>query len=338
MLYHRIHELCDGAEGGLMPEHAEVKAVGPPLTVAVVGTGTMGQPMAMQVIGGGHDVRVHDVQPGAVSALVEAGARSCPDAASAASGADVVLLSLPGPSEVVAAVTGERGVLDAPERPGTVVDLSTNDVATVRTLHERCAGAGVAFLDAPVSGGVVRARTGTLAVLVGGAAEHLAAVRPVLDCIGDPVVHVGPPGAGAIAKIVNNQLFLSAALAVQEAYVLAAALGMAPAEADAVIAVSSAAPFAALAPLLLGRRFDDVIFRLDIAAKDLALAAASAHDAGVDAPLTGAAAELYAAAVASGEGGRAFHATLRELERRAGIELPPLRRPRPRPDGEAAGR
>lgn len=308
------------------------------LEIAVVGTGTMGLPIAMHVIEGGHRTRVHDQLPTAMAALVDAGARPCPDAASAADGADVVLLSLPGPAEVVEAITGERGVLSAPVRPRFVVDLSTNDVGSVRRLHARCAEAGVAFLDAPVSGGVARARTGTLTVLVGGEADDLEAVRPVLDCFGDPLVHVGPVGAGAIAKIINNQLFLTAGLAVQEAYVSAAALGMAPDEVHAIIGVSSAAPYATLVPLLLGRRFDDVIFRLDIAAKDLALAVASAGSAGADVPLAAAGAALYAEAVAAGDGDRAFHATVRELERRAGIELPPVRRPpKPQPRQDDVG-
>jgi len=299
-----------------------------PLDVAVIGTGTMGAPMAMQVIAAGHRLRVADRIPAALADLVAAGARSFEDAAAAADGADVVLLSLPGPAEVIDAVTGDRGILAAEQLPPTIVDHSTNDVATVRALHARCAAAGVAFLDAPVSGGVAKARTGSLTVLVGGSTDQLESVRPILDCVGEHILHVGPSGAGAIAKIVNNQLFLAAGLVVQEAYVLAAALGMAPDDAHAIIGVSSAAPYAALAPLLLGRRFDDVIFRLDIAAKDLELAVASAGEAGADVPLTAAGAALYADAVAAGDGNLAFHATLLELERRAGVELSPLTRRR----------
>ncbi len=297
-----------------------------PLASALVGTGTMGTPMGLQVLAGGHSLSIYDANPEAVTTLVASGARLHSDAASAAHGANVVVLSLPGPAEVVDAVTGQRGVLAATSLPQIVADLSTTDVATVRRLYDRCADAGVAFLDAPVSGGVVKARTGSLTVLVGGEAAALEAARPVLDCVGATILHVGPSGAGAIAKIVNNQLFLAAGIAVQEAYVLGAALGMAPADLHTVVNASSAKPYATLAPLLLGRRFDDVIFRLDIAAKDLALAVDSAAAAGVDVPLTAAAAALYADAAAGGDGAMAFHATLRELERRAGIELDALAR------------
>lgn len=297
------------------------------MQVGFVGTGTMGLPMAANVIAAGHVVSVHDATSGATDRLVALGATDVDSPASASAGADVVLLSLPGPAEVRAAVLGEAGVLDADPVPGVVVDLSTNSPATVAELADRCAERGVTFVDAPVSGGVARAETGTLAVLVGAAPETLEAIEPVLAAIGRDILHVGPCGAGTVAKIVNNQLFLAGAVAVQEAYVLGAALGMEPSDLHRVIAASSAAPYAKLAPLLLGRAFDDVIFRLDIAAKDLDLAVASADEVGVDAPLTRAAADVYAAAADHGDARMVFHATLRELERRAGVELPPLRRP-----------
>lgn len=210
--------------------------------------------------------------------------------------------------------------------PFVIVDLSTNSLPVVRDLRARCADHGVAFVDAPVSGGVARARDGSLAVMVGAEADELEMVRSVLDVIGDSVFHVGPPGSGTIAKIVNNQLFLAAGALVQEAYVLGAALGMSPTDLHTVIGASSASPYAKLAPLLLGRRFDDAIFRLDIASKDVRLAVETAERAGVDVPITRAANELYQAAVAAGDGGLVFHATLLELERRAGMELEPLLR------------
>ena len=297
------------------------------MQVGFIGTGTMGHPMAANVVAAGHAVRVYDVVPGATDRLVGLGAHDTASPAAAAAGADVVLLSLPGPAEVHTAVLGTDGVLTADPLPRLVVDLSTNSPGTVAELADQCSSRGVTFVDAPVSGGVARAETGTLAVLVGGDPESFEAIQPVLVAIGREILHVGPCGAGTVAKIVNNQLFLAGAVAVQEAYVLGAALGMSPTDLHHVVAASSAAPYAKLAPLLLGRAFDDVIFRLDIAAKDLHLAVASADAAGVDVPLTRAAADVYAAAVDHGDGRLVFHATLRELERRADIELTALRRP-----------
>lgn len=291
----------------------------------------MGRPMAGHLLAAGHRLRVFDRSLAATAPLVEAGAELASSPAAAADGADAVFCSLPGPAEVREVVTGADGVLTAGRPPAVLVDLSTNAVDVVRDLRERCAAAGVAFVDAPVSGGLPRAEAGTLSVLVGGDDEDLEKVRPLLECLGERVFHVGPSGSGTVAKLVNNQLFLGAAALVQEAYLLAAAAGLDPSDLHAVLKASSAGPYVALAPLLLGRAFDDVIFRLDIAAKDLDLAARTARDLGVDAPVTAAAARLYADAVAAGLGGQVFHATLRELERRAGVEVPPLERRSPTP-------
>ena len=151
-------------------------------------------------------------------------------------------------------------------------------------------------------------------------------MRPLVDCFAAQVFHVGPPGAGTVAKLVNNQLFLAAAVLVQEAYLLGAAAGLDPATVHGIVRASSAGPYATMAPLLLGRQFDDVLFRLDIAAKDLTLAVATAEAHGVDVPASAAALGVYRAALEQGLGDRAFHATLLALEERSGVTLPPLTR------------
>jgi 3-hydroxyisobutyrate dehydrogenase-like beta-hydroxyacid dehydrogenase len=289
--------------------------------IGFVGTGTMGAPMASRLVAAGHDVRVYDRSATAMASV--AGATTASSAAAASAGAACVFLSLPGPPDVEEAVDG---VLAADPLPAHVVDLSTNSPDVVRRLHERCAAAGVGFVDAPVSGGRIKAESGELAVLVGGDAADVAAVEPLLQPFAGQVFHVGAPGTGSIAKLVNNQLFLAAAVLVQEAYVLGAAAGLEPSDLHGIVRASSAGPYAALAPLLLGRDFDDVIFRLDIATKDLTLAVETAGAHGVDVPVTEAALDVYRAALDAGLGTRAFHATLAEVERRAGIELPALKR------------
>ncbi len=304
--------------------------------IAFIGTGTMGAPMAHRVLTLGRPVRVHDAVAAATASLVEGGATAHRTAGEAAAGAEFVLLSLPGPAQILDAVLGADGVLAALPLPSMIIDLSTNSVDAVRELRGRCAEVGVSFVDAPVSGGVAQARTGSLTVLVGADPAEFDTAGSVFRAIGDDIVHVGGSGTGTIAKIVNNQLFLAAGVLVQEAYVLGAALGMSPSELHSILAASSAAPYAKLAPLLLGRQFDDVIFRLDIAAKDVALAVETAERAGVDIPITRAAGSIYDSARDAGDGELVFHATLRELERRAGVELPALRRP-PKPDASADG-
>jgi 3-hydroxyisobutyrate dehydrogenase-like beta-hydroxyacid dehydrogenase len=289
--------------------------------IGFIGTGTMGAPMAGHLVAAGHDVRVYDRSTAAMASV--AGATVATSATDAAAGAACVFLSLPGPPDVDDAVDE---VLAADPSPGHIVDLSTNSPDVVRRLHERCAAAGIGFVDAPVSGGRIKAESGELAVLVGGDAADVATVEPLLQPFAAQVFHVGPPGAGTVAKLVNNQLFLAASVLVQEAYVLGAAAGLEPSELHGIIRASSAGPYAALAPLLLGRDFDDVIFRLDIATKDLTLAAETAGAHGVGVPVTQAALDVYRAALDAGLGAKAFHATLVEVERRAGIELPALKR------------
>lgn len=294
--------------------------------LALVGTGTMGTPIGHCLLAAGHDLRVTDRSHGATDSLVSAGAIAATDAAQAASGVDGVFLSLPGPAEVEAATTGTGGVLEAAIRPAWVVDLSTNSPTTVRRLRQRCSDAGVAFVDAPVSGGRPKAETGTLSVMVGADADEHAAVAPYLRCFGENVFHVGPSGAGTIAKLVNNQLFLAGAVLLQEAYLLAAAAGLDPSDLHPIIRASSGATYAALAPMLLRRNVEDVNFRLDIAAKDLALAVGMADELGLPLAATRAASELYDAAIQAGLGAADFHATMLQLESDAGIVMPALQR------------
>jgi 3-hydroxyisobutyrate dehydrogenase-like beta-hydroxyacid dehydrogenase len=295
------------------------------MRVAFVGVGTMGAPIARRLHEAGHEVHVVDPVPAAVERLVADGCTSAASVADAANGAEAVFMSLPGPEEVRAVVAD---VLSAEGLPRFVIDLSTNSPETVRELAAACTARGVTFVDAPVSGGVAKAVTGELSVMVGATPEVHAEIESVLQAFAANVFLVGTTGAGTVAKLVNNQLFLAGAVLVQEAYLLAAAHGLAPTDLHTIIKASSGGPYAALAPLLLGRRFDDVIFRLDIAAKDLALAVDAAVTAGVDVPLSAAAAELYAEAVEQGFGRQVFHATLRELERRSGIDVPALERRR----------
>jgi 3-hydroxyisobutyrate dehydrogenase-like beta-hydroxyacid dehydrogenase len=292
--------------------------------IGFVGVGTMGAPIARHLVAAGHDVRVFDRREEAMASVV--GATPVDSAAAAAAGADCVFLSLPAPPDVEAAVVGTDGVLAGEPRPAFVVDLSTSSPDVVRRLHERCAAAGVGFVDAPVSGGRVKAESGELSVLAGGDDADVSAVEPLLQVFAAQVFHVGPAGAGTVAKLVNNQLFLAAAVLVQEAYVLGAAAGLEPAALHRIVRASSGGPYAALAPLLLGRDFDDVIFRLDIATKDLALAVETAGVHGVDAPVSAAALDVYRAALAEGLGAQAFHATLQHVERSAGMTLPALTR------------
>lgn len=295
--------------------------------VGFIGVGIMGSPIAAHLVRAGHRVRVHDRVRTAAKMVEDAGAHFASSPAEAADGADFVFLSLPGPAQVREIISGDRGILSAVTRPGYVIDLSTNGVEDVRAIRTQCDAVGMAFLDAPVSGGKVKALAGTLSVMVGGTSEEFEAVEPLLQIFGEQIFHVGGPGLGTIAKLVNNQIFLSAGLLVQEAFLLADAHGMDLEDLRRVLRSSSAGPYIFLAPLLLSRTFDDAIFRMDIAAKDLELAVDSAGAVGARLPVTESASKFYREAVASGLGDQVFHATLRLLEQHAGTELAPLDKP-----------
>lgn len=296
--------------------------------IGFVGTGTIGAPMAARLLDAGHALLVHDAHAPATDALAAAGAALAASPAEVAARCETVLLSLPGPSEVEAVVRGDAGLLAARGALRRIVDLSTNALALSRALATQAAEHDVHYLDAPVSGGAVAARDGKLAVMVGGDAGALEAVRPLLECFAAHVFHLGESGAGTLAKLVNNQVFLCASVLVQEAFTLGAKAGMDTDTLLEVLQASSAAPYLARAPLVLSGRYDLGVFALGIAAKDVALALESAAQAGVSLPVTAAAHGVYAEAVARGLSREDFHATLRVLEDAAGTQVTPPSRKR----------
>jgi 3-hydroxyisobutyrate dehydrogenase len=293
--------------------------------VGFVGTGTMGAPMAQCILSRGHRLVVHDLRRDAATALVDAGASWAETPAEVAGLADVVCTSLPGPAEVEAALTGTNGVL-AGMRPRAIhVDLSTVSFAAARRFAELAAERGTRYLDAPVSGGVFKARSGTLTVMASGPEGAFAEARPGLYAIGARVFYLGAVvGAATLAKLVNNAIFLCSGLLAQEGAVLAAKAGLDVARLLEVLQASSAAAYTAILPLTLGRDFDNAFFTLDLATKDVALALESAAALDVPMPVTRAAHETYARARASGLGAKVFFATLRAIEEAAGAEVPKI--------------
>ncbi|GAA5120306.1 NAD(P)-dependent oxidoreductase [Pseudonocardia adelaidensis] len=195
----------------------------PPTSVGLAGLGNLGRPLATTLVRAGWDLAVHDVVPGRAEPVVALGATAVPDAAALAD-RDVLVLAVPDDAAV-------EQVLDAylaVERPGrAVVVHSTVLPQTATRLAGVAAGHGVDLLDAPVSGGAERAGDGTLTVMVGGAEAALERLRPLLDTIGDPVLHVGPVGAGAAAKLANQLTMFANLAGVYEAIDFAAAHGVA---------------------------------------------------------------------------------------------------------------
>jgi 3-hydroxyisobutyrate dehydrogenase len=195
-------------------------------TVAFLGLGHMGLPMAVNLVAAGHGVTGFDPVPAAVAAAGEAGISVAASAVEAVRGADVVITMFPSGKHVIDAYQGEEGLLAA-AAPGTLfIDSSTIAVDDARAAHDLAVAAGHASIDAPVSGGVGGATAGTLAFMVGGSAEDFSRATPILEPMAGRIVHCGDSGAGQAAKVCNNLILGISMIAVSEAFVLGEKLGL----------------------------------------------------------------------------------------------------------------
>ena len=196
------------------------------MKVGFVGLGVMGEPMARHLRTAGHDLAVWARRPESAAALAAEGVPVCATPAELAARSEVVITIVTASADVDALAFGEQG-LAAGFAPGAIhVDMSTIAPAMARSLAERYAARGIGFVDAPVSGGGQGARESTLAIMAGADEVVLARVRPLLEVVGKRIVHIGPPGAGQVAKACNQMIMVSAIQACAEAVSLANAHGV----------------------------------------------------------------------------------------------------------------
>jgi 3-hydroxyisobutyrate dehydrogenase len=203
----------------------------PPATIAFIGLGMMGRPMASRLVEAGYKLRVFDVSQKAVSDFVGAhpGALATPSAKAAAQSADALITMLPEGKIVRQAVLEGRDPAVEGLAPGTpVLDMSSSNPVDTQLLARDLAGRGLAVLDAPVSGGVKRAIDGSLSIMVGGGAADLARTKPVFEAMGKTITHCGPVGAGHALKALNNYLSAASLVAMCEALVVGEAFGLDP--------------------------------------------------------------------------------------------------------------
>jgi 3-hydroxyisobutyrate dehydrogenase len=257
-------------------------------TVALVGLGRMGAPMARRLLAARYRLRVYDASPRARGAFAkERGAAVCASAADAARGARVLITMLPDGAAVRAALLGRNGAATTLGRGAVVLEMSSSDPDTTRRLGRALAARGVAFLDAPVSGRVVGARDGTLTVMVGGSAAALARVRPVLERLGKRIYHCGPAGAGHAVKALGNAIAAAGTVAAFEALLVGRALGLDAKLINEVWNASAGRNTTTeqkIPTQVLTRAFASG-FALSLMAKDIGIAARLARKTGVDAPL-----------------------------------------------------
>lgn len=222
-----------------------------PATVAVIGLGRMGGPIADHIISAGHDVRVYDVSTDAMAPRVAAGATAAASPADAARGAQFVNIIVFDDAQAVEVVAGADGVLTTLE-PGAVISIHTTvSLDTIHDLAARAEARGVFVLDAGISGGEDGAAAGTLLTMVGGPADAVDRARPVLLAFSKEVLHPGPLGAGMALKLARNATGYTMMAAVHEAMELAAASGVDLALLQHTIAETGVLQ-QALAPFALG--------------------------------------------------------------------------------------
>ena len=283
-------------------------------TVGFIGLGNMGGPMAKNLMGAGHEVRVFDLSDDAVAASVADGGQKAGTVAEAVTGADVVVTMLPAGKHVRAVYTGDEGILSAVPSSAILIDSSTIDVTSARDVQAAAAEKGVAMVDAPVSGGVGGAAAGTLTFMVGGADDAFAKAKPYLDIMGQNIVHAGGPGNGQAAKICNNMILGISMIGVSEAFVLAEKLGLdhqslfdiASTASGQCWSLTSYCPVPGPVETSPANRDYQAGFTAAMMLKDLKLAQNAAQDSGATTPLGAEAAALYGLFDAGGQGGTDF--------------------------------
>jgi 3-hydroxyisobutyrate dehydrogenase len=284
------------------------------MTIAFIGTGTMGGPMLANLIKKGFAVTAYDIVPAALERAVKAGATAAASTAAAVRGADLIVTMLPSSSHVERAYLGKGGVAEGVASGKLCVDMSTIDPAVSRRVAEALRAKSVRFIDAPVSGGVPRATDGTLAIMIGGDARDLEEARPALAAMGANLIHVGPVGAGEVAKICNNLIAGVAAVAVSEAFRIAEGFGIDHKILTDVISKSSgntwvmgaAHPVPGMMPQAPSSRDYEPGFMTDLMAKDLGLAVNAARELRIPVLVSPAAQQALRLASSHGYGRKDF--------------------------------
>ena len=294
------------------------------MKVGFIGLGTMGASMASNVQKGGHALIVHDVRAEAAKPHLAAGAVWAATPRQVAEASEVVLTSLPGPTEVEAVALGADGLLAGMSTGKAYFDLSTNSPTVMRRIHAAFAERGIPVLDAPVSGGPRGARTRKLAIWVGGDEATLQRFKPVLDAMGDQVIRVGAIGAGSVAKLVHNMTTYCVQTALAEVFTLGVKAGVEPIELWRAVrhgASGRQRTFDRLADGFLRGKYDPANFALRLAHKDVSLAVALGREHRVPMRVANLVLEEMTEALNRGWADRDSRSPMLLQEERAGVQV-----------------
>jgi len=288
-------------------------------TIAFIGLGIMGAPMAGHLVDAGFAVVGYNRSPDKVKKLVEKGGRGATSIAEAVPDADVVAVMVPDSPDVQQVLAGEGGVF-VHARPGTlVIDFSSIRPDVAAELAGQARERGLRMLDAPVSGGEAGAVAASLSIMVGGEAADFAAAKPVFDTVGKTVVHVGPSGSGQTVKAANQLIVAGNIELLAEAVVFLEAYGVDLQAAMTVLGggLAGSKVLDQKGSAMLSRTFQPG-FRVELHHKDLGIVTTAAREAGVVIPLGAVVAQLMAALRANGDGGLDHSALLRGVLRLSG--------------------
>jgi len=291
--------------------------------IAFIGVGTMGGPMARNLVNKGFPVTAFDLNESALDQAVEYGAERATTAAEAAKSADIAITMLPNSPHEEAAVLGAEGVFAGLQAGKILIEMSTIDPVVTKKIGEQATARGIRMIDAPVSGSSVGAIDGTLTMMVGGDADVFERCRPVLQAMGSNVIHVGPLGTGETVKLVNNMLAGIGVAATAEAVNIAQRAGLDPRAMFDVISKSSGdswafrnrLPVSGVNPA--GVPADDDYapgFMTMLMLKDMDLGIGLARSVGAPSLLASIAAQYYASACAKGVDHKDFSAVVEAVK------------------------
>ena len=292
------------------------------LKVGYIGLGLMGKSIARNMLKAGFSVVVHNRSRAAVNELVAEGAIAASSAAEVAGQVDVVFTNLPDSPDVEKVVLGSGGIIETAQAGLVYVDNSTIKPATARMIAVKLAEKGVYALDAPVSGGDIGAKNGTLTIMVGGDAGALEKVMPVLMAMGKTVTHVGEAGAGQVAKAANQIMVAAQMVAMGELLIFSQKAGVDPQKVVEAIKGGAAQCWSLdvkPARLFAGNRGPG--FKAYMQAKDLNIVLETAREYGVPLPATAENAQLFNAMLQMGMGELDNSAVVGVIETLAGCVL-----------------
>jgi 3-hydroxyisobutyrate dehydrogenase-like beta-hydroxyacid dehydrogenase len=294
------------------------------MQLGFIGLGIMGASLAANLQKAGHKLTVHDIRRGAADLHVKAGAAWADSPRGVAAASDVVFTSLPGPPEVEAVALDTDGLLAGMRRGAAYFDLSTNSRAVVRKIHAAFAEKGAHMLDAPVSGGPRGAKTGKLAIWVGGDKDVFERHKAVLGAMGDQARYVGPIGQATVAKLVHNCAGYAIGTALAEVFTMGVKAGVEPLalfEAVRQGALGRRRTFDGLIDQFLPGTYDPPAFMLRHAHKDVSLAVALGKEVAVPMRLCNLTLEEMTEALNRGWAERDSRSTLLLQQERAGVKI-----------------